>query len=338
MIYYVTHHDFSDTVWRLKRKAVGRELDFIRPVSYRHLFQSLKAPVGHYIFTDFDRLSAYEVQVADMIARRVKEAAPEARILNRPALVLERYPLLRRLAAEGLNDFSAYRLDADEMPKQYPVFIRIEDDCKKPDTGLLNSEEELTHAVRQLRESGVPMKRRIAVEFCAEKSPDGYYRKYGVFNIGGELVVHHIQRNTDWYVKLATREATREPAFDEEQFAYARDIPHAAEIRRVFAIANIDYGRIDYAIVGGRLQTYEINTNPTAPRISLTGGKTVHPARRAIQRERMLKGFRDIDAPISGPSYVTFEIPRPRMHKFDPLPIRSRLLEAYQRLKLATGR
>ena len=31
----------------------------------------------------------------------------------------------------------------------------------------------------------------------------------------------------------------------------------------MFAIARIDYGRIDYGIVGGRPQVYEINTNPT---------------------------------------------------------------------------
>ena len=61
MIYFVTHHDFADTVWRLKRKALGGELNFIRPVSYRRLFRERVAPVGHYIFTDFDRLSTYEI-------------------------------------------------------------------------------------------------------------------------------------------------------------------------------------------------------------------------------------------------------------------------------------
>ena len=30
-----------------------------------------------------------------------------------------------------------------------------------------------------------------------------------------------------------------------------------------FALANIDYGRIDYGIVDGQVQTFEINNNPS---------------------------------------------------------------------------
>ena len=33
-------------------------------------------------------------------------------------------------------------------------------------------------------------------------------------------------------------------------------------LRRVFEIAGIEYGRADWGIVGGKLQVYEINTNP----------------------------------------------------------------------------
>ena len=43
---------------------------------------------------------------------------------------------------------------------------------------------------------------------------------------------------------------------------YMRENSHAEIILKIFSIANIDYGRMDYSIVEGKLQTYEINTNP----------------------------------------------------------------------------
>ncbi len=338
MIYIVGHHDFIDTVWEFKRKAEGSELNFIKPLVYQRLFSQRRAPVGHYIFTDFDRLSAYEIQVADRIAERVKQAAPDVRIFNRPARVLERYPLLRRLAEGGLNDFSAYRLDCGEWPKRYPVFIRCEDDCTKPDTGLLQSEIELRAAIEALQARGVPLKRRIAVEVCAKPDGDGIYRKYGVFKIGDQLVPHHLFHATDWYVKRAERAADSEKdAYQEEELAWIRDIPHAVEINRAFAVANIDYGRIDYSMVDGRLQTYEINTNPTPPAISRSRKSAKKPERRHLIRSRILQAFHAIDTPFEGPSSTAFDLPAPRMQKFQRLPLRVQLGELYERLRIATG-
>ena len=38
--------------------------------------------------------------------------------------------------------------------------------------------------------------------------------------------------------------------------------PHEHELRRIFSTARIEYGRIDYALLGERIQVWEINTNP----------------------------------------------------------------------------
>ena len=37
-------------------------------------------------------------------------------------------------------------------------------------------------------------------------------------------------------------------------------------VRRVFGLAQIDFGRIDFGTVGGQPQAYEINTNPMMER------------------------------------------------------------------------
>ena len=31
---------------------------------------------------------------------------------------------------------------------------------------------------------------------------------------------------------------------------------------KIYQLANLDYGRIDYAVVNGKIQTWEINDNP----------------------------------------------------------------------------
>lgn len=38
--------------------------------------------------------------------------------------------------------------------------------------------------------------------------------------------------------------------------------PHQAALLEIFELAHVDYGRCDYALVNGRIQVWEINTNP----------------------------------------------------------------------------
>ena len=48
----------------------------------------------------------------------------------------------------------------------------------------------------------------------------------------------------------------------DQHLDYVRTNPHADELRKLFGAANIEYGRIDYTIADGRIQVFEINTNP----------------------------------------------------------------------------
>jgi hypothetical protein len=64
--------------------------------------------------------------------------------------------------------------------------------------------------------------------------------------------------------------------------------PHEAWIREMFAIAHIDYGRIDYGILNGKPQVWEINTNPmiTALPRELRGPRPELPKDIEQQREQ----------------------------------------------------
>jgi hypothetical protein len=47
-----------------------------------------------------------------------------------------------------------------------------------------------------------------------------------------------------------------------EEMAFLESNPHEAWVRETFAIARMQYGRIDYGIAGGLPQAWEINCNP----------------------------------------------------------------------------
>jgi hypothetical protein len=51
-----------------------------------------------------------------------------------------------------------------------------------------------------------------------------------------------------------------------EEIRYLDTNPHEAWIREVFRLARIEYGRVDYGILAGKPQVWEINTNSTIGR------------------------------------------------------------------------
>jgi hypothetical protein len=72
--------------------------------------------------------------------------------------------------------------------------------------------------------------------------------------------------------------------------------PYAEHLRKVFDVAGIEYGRADFGMYRGRIQVYEINTNPhVAPPCE-------HPSATRVQSmklswESYLKALRGVDSP-----------------------------------------
>jgi hypothetical protein len=304
MIYYVSRQDYDRTVRGLIHHVPGF-LPFIRTLSYERLFSSGKAPAGNYIFTDFDRLTAYEIESASVITDALRKVYPEVLILNDPRYAMERYTLLKTLRREGINRFNVTRLDGGALPENYPVFIRSEDGAFGPDSGLCNSAEELERAISALREKGKVLKRRIAVEFCAQPDEAGYYRKYSVYNINGRIVPQHMYISRNWVVKSGSTEINDSTMAEERE--YIRTNPHHDELLRIFRIARIDFGRIDYGIVDGTLQVYEINTNPHYP--LLHDLEPVELKHRLEIRSNVVSAFQALDASSPSGRSVQFITP-----------------------------
>ena len=321
MIYYVATERFSSTIRGLL-KGFRKELSgVIASLTYEELFFERAGPVGHYIFTDFDRLSRYELECVAAFAAALKQTAPDARILNRPLFALERYPLLVALHRAGINDFTATRIDCGERPSRYPAFIRTEDGYGGPETDLLHNDIEFDAAVEDLTARGRPRRGRIAVGYAGELGADGFFRKYGAFNIAGRILPHHLQRNRGWVVKKDMTDSEWAVVRDradrlttsavDEEVAFVRDNPHQEVLARAFFIAGIEFGRVDYGIVNGRVQIYEINTNPSLPGTAKIDSRD---GVRVFTRPRIVEAFRAVDAPIASSGRVRFTERRPRAH------------------------
>jgi hypothetical protein len=194
---------------------------------------------GVYVFSDLDRLTADERERLGAMRERL-----QGRVLNDPQRSLQRYELLAALHANGVNAFRAYR--AGETPARLPVFLR-------PEVGFLKTAPQLLDTAPQVPAG------RLAVEFCDTVSADGVYRKYGAYVVGERIMPRHLFFSRDWLVKGAD---LRAPDYLAEELAYLRGNPHATELLAICRAAHIGWGRVDYSLLDGRIQVWEINTNP----------------------------------------------------------------------------
>jgi hypothetical protein len=244
---------------------------------------------GAQIFSTLDHLTPAQRAAARLLWDAHAAGAPQAARLNDPGRVLLRYDLLTRLAAEGINRFRVFPADAPGAAMPYPVFVRERDRHNGPLTGLLRTPAELTRAVRALRFRGYRRGELMIVEFCDAVGADGLVRKYAAFKVGDRIIAGHMFASRQWFLKSGDNEATA--ATLGEELAYIEGNPHQDWVRRVFAIAAIDFGRIDYGIAGGVPQAWEINLNPTMGRRADAVRQHVLPPDLQALREQGRQAF-----------------------------------------------
>lgn len=232
----------------------------IRSCSYDRLLRSSRVPQGTWIFTDFDRLGPWELELAARAYRSLKAAG--LRVLNDPAVACQRLTLLQRLRKEGFNSFKAWNIEAGEWPDRYPVFLRAQSAHRGSFSGLLPDRAALEAAVAERIGRGVPRRELIAVEYCAEPLRQGLYRKLATYRVGETMVPSLCVHQSSWVAKDGELGIAGQDCYDDEYRIIEHD-RFCAELRPAFEIGEIEFGRADFGIVAGRPQVYEINTNPT---------------------------------------------------------------------------
>ena len=228
------------------------------PLSYEELFRTRRLSRGVYIFADIDRLSPPDTERAGHFWRQLSEAG--CRVLNHPTRSMRRYELLRTLYERGINDWNVYRIPELRMPQNFPVFLRQEDEHGGNISPLLHSPAEVDAQIEQLRNAGKSCEGKMLAEFCDTKDANGIYRKYAAHVVGPHVIPRHLFFGNEWMLK-GPKIADRDGLLVEET-EYVRSNPHEAELRRIFQLARIEYGRIDYSVRDGKITVWEINTNP----------------------------------------------------------------------------
>ena len=155
-------------------------------------------PRGTYVFTDIDRLSPSASRDASVAYRALKRAGQ--RVLNDPARMLSRFGLLRALNRAGINDFDAYRVEALEQPKRWPVFLRVDGGHGAPASDLLENQEQLDAAIEQNIANGVLQSALLAIEYAAEPVQPGLFRKLSVFRVGDRFLGYTCVHDDQWIV------------------------------------------------------------------------------------------------------------------------------------------
>ena len=218
-------------------------------------------PSGAFILAGLDQLTPAGARMLEELCGELLRSGPGVRLLNSPVATLLRLPLLEELYRRGLNWHRAARASGDYRGLRFPVFVREEHWHSGTLSPLLKTPAELEAALARAIVRGHRLNDLLVVEFCDTADADGFFRKYAAFVVGSEIIPRHIAHARSWMVKHAGAEFT-EPMVLEER-AYVLENPHERELRSIFEIARTEYGRIDYSLKNGVIQTWEINTSPT---------------------------------------------------------------------------
>jgi hypothetical protein len=270
----------------------------LHPTTYEQLFGAPRVPTGTWVFAALDTLTPAERALTSSLHRQLN--AQGVRTLNDPARSLLRSALLERLHDAGLNSFRAVRAADYRGGLRFPVFLRTDRGHDGNLSPLLFSEREVHRALRSARLRMQHLDDLLIVEFL-DLADGGVLHKYSAFRVGDRILGRHFQTSTgDWMIKSET--GNRTPIAAAEECAYISENPHAARLMPLFELAGIEYGRMDYALHRGRIETFEINTAPTLGR----GGHreerstTVDPYRAAVEptlvafHGRMCDAFRAV--------------------------------------------
>ncbi len=311
MIHFVVGAEGSFSIRYYLDEEGSALRDTMRVVLYDELTRFDRLPLGTWVFTEIDRLSEAEREMVTVACERLATAKDAARLLNQPRRILLRHDLLRAAHDAGMNRFRSWRAtevafghdkraagtdaSAAASALRYPVFVRFANRHTGNLTPLLDSPRQLEAAIAALMSAGRRLDDLLVVEFCDTKDEHGVYRKYSAYMIGDRVVPRYLECSRDWMVKWDWRIFDRVRA--DEETRYLETNPHESWIRRIFELAAIDYGRVDYSVLDGVPQAWEINTNPTIGR---------GPGPRVPYRPD-IAAYKEMLAPAFGAFYEKFE-------------------------------
>ena len=264
MIFFVAP---SGETWELEDylRTYGKELiGRSRVLTWDQIVARQELPLGSYVFLAIDQMSPTEKEIAAQCWEKLSQARSDITLINHPSEVLLRYDLLQVCKERQRNTFRVRRAINFLRCREFPVFLRREHDHNSSLTGLLRTPRELARAVAESVARGYRLRDLIVVEYCDTQCASGIFRKYSAFIVGEKILPHTLMHSHNWITKSHGRVIDAGTA--REELEYVQNNPHSKWLRETFALAKIRYGRIDYGLLDGKPQVWEINTNPTIVR------------------------------------------------------------------------
>lgn len=254
MIYFLSTASHNYT-----HESIAAGVPFFRMLSYPLALARRRLERATYIFSDYDRLSFWQLELAAHLYRQL--AAAGCRVLNDPGRALQRLSLLRRLTREGVNSFQAWPAADAATVDRFPVFLRTQAAHRGVLSDLLQTREAMMAALDRVLDEGYPLRDLMIVEYCAQPVRDDLYRKLSVYRVGDALIASPCVHERHWAAKYGEIGVADQTLYDDD-YRIVRDNPYGDYARRIFDLASIEYGRVDFGLVNGRPETYEINSNP----------------------------------------------------------------------------
>ncbi|MFV0411319.1 MAG: hypothetical protein ACK5LJ_16960 [Paracoccus sp. (in: a-proteobacteria)] len=226
-------------------------------LSYDEFLSLPRLPRATWLFLDIERLSADDLAATLARLERLRAACPDAQILNRPERIRGRMEVMARLSAARINDFRVLPLDTPPDELRFPVFLRGIQDHDGPKSQLLHSPAELAEAIAALPAP----EGHVITEYIDARNDEGLFEKRSYMQIGACLFPSALDTSRNWVCKgeHGNPDSVAQPV---RELDFMNGIDDREGLQQAFALTGIDYGRADYAIVDGRAQIFEINTNP----------------------------------------------------------------------------
>ena len=258
-------------------------------ITFEELLERDELAPGIYVFAGINRLGPAMAALLADVYEQIRAATGVAP-LNHPQRSLRRYELIHALREKDLIPYTAYGAWEDFTSVRLPAFVRP----READGGV----PVLMHSLREIeKEIGTQLMwgRRpdevIVVEFT-DTSVDGEFTKYSVYRIGERLVATSIDRGPHWVMRRHASDITLDLVAESDRFKETN--PHADQVREIFDLARIEFGRIDYSVMDGRMICWEINTLPLLRRPEGVGDLPPHiQAARQAGREHFATVFRE---------------------------------------------
>lgn len=280
-------------------------------LSYRDFLGFDELPVADYILVDLERLSSRLLAAAATRLAALRSAVPGLKVLNSPDAGLRRLPVNRALYTAGINDFRVVAISDIPDNLTFPVFVRRLDDHKGPLTGLLGTRAELDAALARLVQGDASDGDLAVIEYIDTRDELGRHQKLSYFRVGDQFFPGAFNVSADWVCKGVAGDNEPE-ALRQKRLAFLQGNEHEALMRRVFETAGLSYGRADYALVNGKPQVFEINTNP------MVVPPTRMPLDKRIYVETILRNWLAALATFSTPSAEPPRwVPVPRLEDVD---------------------